>query len=703
MRPMHWVRGQRGASAAVACLALVALAPLLILLARGIAALPADVRVSGDPAVTELYTLRASRGEQWLGPYSRFGFHHPGPLLFYLFAPFYLLLGKSYAALCIAALVVNLASLAGIAHIVLRTAGAPRALWALAALAAYLAYLGPELLVSAWNPDVAVIPLALTLVALAAAMAGFTGCLPLAALAGSLAVQSHLTAAAPLAAAGLLTAIALVVGRRRGAAREAGEKRPFARHIMLTGMVLAVVWAPPVIEQLRDTPGNGTLIIRYLLQRHDGQTVGTAISAVATQASGFLLSPLGVTGQVLPGGSLGVAAKSLTLLQLVVLLVGAWRGWARRDRFVAAACGSAALLLGAAVLVTLGISGPLWPYLTRWVSAVGVFGWIAVAAAFTGREWGSPRRARVQLVACATLVCTYAVAGSREVARFPSLGAYVASAWPDRLSQRTIDGLSARGVRRPHLRILDNQSWEQAAAIVLQCEKTGRPITVDSDWLFMFGERFRLREADDGAILVARSDLAARLAGQPGTEELASGGGDAALLAAHGTAVPGPLQIGSLAAEAWLRGGFSGAEADAGGGFRWSDAPASLLRLPGSPDTAAALRFEASSVEVPGARQELTVELNGVRVGVLAMRRGWATYSVAVAADAVREENLVTFRYSLVRSPHELSRSQDRRRLAVRFRWIALGGSPARTAAGVPADVALASGRPGYRLLETGT
>jgi hypothetical protein len=656
----------------VALLALVALAPALVLLARGVTTRPTDVGVSGDPAVTEMYTLQASRGEQWLGPYSRFGFHHPGPLLFYIFAPFYVLLGKSYSALCIAALVVNLASLAGIALIVLRAAGAPRAIWALAALAAYLAYLGPGLLISAWNPDVAVIPLALTLVALAAAMAGLTGWLPLAALAGSLAVQSHLTAAAPLTAAAALTSFVLVVSRRRSGGGGASEEGHLRRHLVVTGLVLAAAWAPAAVEQLRDTPGNMALIVRYLLEHHEGQTPGTAVSAVATQASGFVLSPFGVTGEVLPGGSPGVAARSLTILLLLGLLVGAWRGWARGDRFVAAACAGAVLLLGAAVLVTLGISGPLWPYLSRWVSGVGVFGWIAVAAAFTGREWGSPRCAGLQLVACAALVCIYAAPSARNAARFPSLTAYVASAWPDRLSEHAIAGLAARNVRRPHLRILGNESWEQAAAIVLRCEKAGRPITVDSDWLFMFGERFRLREADDGAVLVARSDLAPNLAGQPGTEVLASGGGDAALLAAHGTAEPRPLQMGSPGAEAWLRGGFSGAETDAGGGFRWSDAPTSWLRLDGKPGEPGMLRFLASPLEVPGARQEVTVELNGVRLDVVAMRRGWATYSAAVPADAVRAENLVAFRYSLVRSPHELRGSQDRRRLAVRFRWIAL-------------------------------
>jgi hypothetical protein len=45
---------------------------------------------SGDGALLDLYTLYSSRGVWSLGPYSRFGWNHPGPLFFYCIVPFYL-------------------------------------------------------------------------------------------------------------------------------------------------------------------------------------------------------------------------------------------------------------------------------------------------------------------------------------------------------------------------------------------------------------------------------------------------------------------------------------------------------------------------------------------------------------------------------------------------------------------------------------
>ena len=42
-----------------------------------------------DEAMTEIYTLQATHGQQLTGPYSRFGWHHPGPVYFYFLVPFY--------------------------------------------------------------------------------------------------------------------------------------------------------------------------------------------------------------------------------------------------------------------------------------------------------------------------------------------------------------------------------------------------------------------------------------------------------------------------------------------------------------------------------------------------------------------------------------------------------------------------------------
>ncbi|MCB1167166.1 MAG: hypothetical protein KDK33_13475 [Leptospiraceae bacterium] len=49
------------------------------------------VQRDGDPALAEMAVQEAGQFERILGPYSRFGWNHPGPLVYYLLWPFYAL------------------------------------------------------------------------------------------------------------------------------------------------------------------------------------------------------------------------------------------------------------------------------------------------------------------------------------------------------------------------------------------------------------------------------------------------------------------------------------------------------------------------------------------------------------------------------------------------------------------------------------
>src|ERR1019366_7389957 len=107
----------------------------------------------GDGAMTELYTIHATHGSQLLGAYSQFGWHHPGPLFFYLLAPLYVLGGRSVAAFDAGALAINLASVGIIVWVIARR-NDPLSfvLEVLLGLLALYVVRVPELLTSAWNP-----------------------------------------------------------------------------------------------------------------------------------------------------------------------------------------------------------------------------------------------------------------------------------------------------------------------------------------------------------------------------------------------------------------------------------------------------------------------------------------------------------------------------------------------------------------------
>src|SRR6516164_9762469 len=86
--------------------------PVLFLLCMYVARVTEPVVTSEDIAVTELYTDLASHGRLLLGPYSRFGWHHPGPVYFYLQAPLYAASNRAGASLFLGAMAINVVALA---------------------------------------------------------------------------------------------------------------------------------------------------------------------------------------------------------------------------------------------------------------------------------------------------------------------------------------------------------------------------------------------------------------------------------------------------------------------------------------------------------------------------------------------------------------------------------------------------------------
>lgn len=68
------------------CAALPFVVSTIVVLAR-----PSTFALRGDSAVIELAVRNAAAFAQHLGPYSRFGWTHPGPLWFYALAPIYVL------------------------------------------------------------------------------------------------------------------------------------------------------------------------------------------------------------------------------------------------------------------------------------------------------------------------------------------------------------------------------------------------------------------------------------------------------------------------------------------------------------------------------------------------------------------------------------------------------------------------------------
>jgi hypothetical protein len=195
-----------------------------------------------------------------VGPYSRLGWSHPGPAMFWVLAPFSALFGQPAWATMIGAALLQGVAIVLLARLTWRRGGLALCLGALTALAlAYSAH-GSYIVLQPWNPNVAFPFFALFIFEVWALTNGDAWQLLGATIVGTFLVQTHV-GYAPLVAGAAIYAAAMLLWDR---SRHALPAARWARVIGWSVVALVVMWVPPVIEQLTNDPGNLRTLWRYL-------------------------------------------------------------------------------------------------------------------------------------------------------------------------------------------------------------------------------------------------------------------------------------------------------------------------------------------------------------------------------------------------------------------------------------------------------
>jgi hypothetical protein len=456
-------------------------------------------REVSDGAILEISTIEALRGRQLLGPYSRFGWNHPGPLYFYLQAPWYLASGLHTAGMQAGALAINLVAI-GVVALVCARRLRPAMGASIALMMAVYVIRVPGLLVSVWNPHVIVLPMIAVMLLLAVfAETGRTSLLFGAILGGSFLVQTHI-AMAPLVAS--LGIIALAAQRRVVAAS--------AWRLIGLGVGL---WALPLFEQCTRDPGNLTrLVVFFLRDAHQGQRFGEAISAWATAltlpgagqvtlAMGYDLRPVFIPWRLV---------CSLCGLSILTVLVVRAR---RMDQHAGAWVIVTALVAPVVALASVSrISGQLVDHEVFWISAVGAFDAAVILGALL--QLGSDRWRlsastldpirRWIVLATVALSASIGASGMRDVLhRARTLDDHAVDVIAGDI-QRAISGLRAR---RPLFRI-ESGIGPIAAGALLQLHKSHQRFAVEADWVHVIGESFRATGREDGLITISGTTAA---------------------------------------------------------------------------------------------------------------------------------------------------------------------------------------------------
>ena len=505
----------------MALVAFTAICGALALIA--IARQAADPSALSDTAVIESFTLLASQGQLLLGPYSRFQWHHPGPLSFYWMAPFYVLAGSRTTGLNAGALALNLGALAFIAWILLRRANGPVALAICGALVLF-AWRASELLVSPWNAHVPVIPTMALLVAAADALSGSPATLPLVVALASLAGQTYV-GVFPIAMAVMGVAL---VGSGVTMWSAATPRRQVWRVISTTVLVLVVVWAPSIVEQLTNRPGNFSRLWTFFVSNpHPGPPVSLARSGWADMLSGLLRPNFSVAHGWRFAKGRAPSAEILAMAELLGLALVGVRAWRSRHRFELSL---ASLLVFGSLLAfwsATRIEGEIFDQNIFWMSGLGVlnvgmlFGLILGFALGRSRAASSP--AWMARAACWALMIGATVFGVGELrqaaARSFSPGAESEAASAVAADLQTY--LAEHRFSRPLIRI-DQEAWTMVAGVVLQLQKASVPVAVEDDWIAMFTPAFAATGHEPVEIAIVGRAEHVRLSDRPGYRVIAS-------------------------------------------------------------------------------------------------------------------------------------------------------------------------------------
>jgi hypothetical protein len=293
--------------------------------------------------------------------------YHPGPLSFFLLAPVYRLLGGSAWALEASAAFLNAVAVATAVFIAWRRRSAAIVGLAGVGLALSMQGYGPSLLTEPWNPNFPVLWFAAFLAAIWSVACRDLAMLPVAVFAGSACAQTHIPYVPVCGALGALAALVAVIVIVRAAPGSNERKRGLGTIALSLGL-LFVLWLPPVIEELRGSPGNVTRLVRFFSDP-DARPVGLreALRLVFYRLNvkflivDQLIAPAGFNHPL--GTPLSPLASGLTISFWIACALGAV---VLRNRLLLTLHGLVLAGIGVAILAVSRIVGSHVGHVTFW-------------------------------------------------------------------------------------------------------------------------------------------------------------------------------------------------------------------------------------------------------------------------------------------------------------------------------------------------
>jgi hypothetical protein len=480
-------------AAALAAMLLVA----LVVAGRGFY-FGTSVLETGDTAVNALQIDNAKGVTEIYGNYSRFGFNHPGPAFFYVYAAGEYILHDwlgvvptPHNAHSLASLVVQVGFFA-LALALLDIWIGSGAFLALALLGGLWHFsLAKGSFTSVWPPHVLLMPFLCFLTAACSVAAGRVRDLAIMVVAGGMLFHGHV--AQPLFVGGLGLATGVIYWRSHVTAGTWIGWKPWARAhrglLQFCAVWTGLILLPLLVDLLRYGGESNlvTIIRRFLVNTQDGKSVLQSVLYFLSFPT-YFVDQENVFTELTGASYYFFVQHGLILAGWAVVLIGPAilaRRW--RDRLPAPMRGflrAAYLLwiLTAGLCVAWGLvqSGPMFQF--NGFFYYGVYYFLALLglgtlAFFFTRSWTAP--VLTMLLCLAAIVATW---------RFH------AEPWNEDDAGTRIRGAVDAALRsspagRPKLLVFEHYAWPEAAAVALELQRRGIKFYNSASWNFMLGRR----------------------------------------------------------------------------------------------------------------------------------------------------------------------------------------------------------------------
>jgi len=459
----------------------------------------------GDLAITEMDVINAMHGHLLLGPYSRVGFHHPGPLFSYLTVPLYSLLGVT--GILITALCIHFISVVTILVCSLRAAG-KKFFLCNALFIALLLYSKPQgFFLSYWCPFVTVLAFGAFVFVCLQLSRGSLRALPYIVIAGSFLCQEHVLYVPVVAICFFLCAWIYC-------AYNSGELRKQKLVFYASASLAFVLWLPVLYQQFFFHDGNISKIVQYFMSapfmhppvKEIIRVVFMSIALIPQAFWHFLGNPV-VSFTIVGFDHLSLAPNifiTVGFIQCVAAALGFIIFRRHTDRYVASIGILLAALLGIALVSLYNIREPfIRHYLVTWISILSLLSLSCLALFFFLIPFARllpvhlRRSAAVRLPALKVLggVLVLALLCAVLIQSMPpfywfnkqTMGKKVTVTNP--LCETVYQFLAAR--KEKPLIFVDGSAWVTAAEIVSYVHRKNVPFYINNEMLSVFGSQFK--------------------------------------------------------------------------------------------------------------------------------------------------------------------------------------------------------------------